>query len=46
MPNPVCPLCDQPVDICTEAHITEANGEVRHHECPVETPPEPEPAPE
>lgn len=31
---PICPLCGQPVNTNTDAHITEENGTVKHHECP------------
>jgi hypothetical protein len=31
---PICPLCDQPVNTNNEAHITEADGTIKHHECP------------
>jgi hypothetical protein len=40
---PICPLCGQPVNTNAEAHITEADGTVKHHECPA---PEPEHAAE
>ncbi|WP_161499863.1 hypothetical protein [Rhodoferax sp. TS-BS-61-7] len=32
---PICPLCGQPVNTNTDAHVTEADGvTVKHHECP------------
>jgi hypothetical protein len=37
---PICPVCGQPVDINTEAHITEpiwpnmSEYLIKHHECP------------
>ena len=31
---PICPLCNQPVNTNTDAHITETDGTVKHHECP------------
>jgi len=38
---PICPLCNRPVNTNTEAHITEPDGTVKHHECPTEQPAEP-----
>jgi len=38
---PICPVCEQPVNIYTDAHIQEPlwPGQeiqiIRHHECPV-----------
>lgn len=49
MTFPTCPVCNQPVDINTEAHITEQDGMVTHHVCSVpqvEPPVEPDPIPE
>lgn len=34
MDMPICPLCGLPVNVNTEAHITEQDGTVKHHQCP------------
>jgi hypothetical protein len=37
---PICPLCSKPVNINTDAHVTEIVDSVeivKHHECPVES---------
>ena len=39
---PICPVCQKPVDVNTEAHIKEpiwpglSEYLVKHHECPIE----------
>jgi hypothetical protein len=35
MDFPICPLCGQAVNTNTDAHITDADGSVKHHECPI-----------